>query len=211
MAWFRAKGNVSIPTRQRRPVLALGEKTTSLVTSGVHQSFRSCSAFGFDHCRRSHGAGGIPGIPVTSVHGTKARLPNRSLGGRFEFSEPIHRDQKVQDDHGTQARLHLWQGSWLTAFDLENAYWHVPIHPCSCKFLAFQAGYVVLQSVVMPFRMSIAPRVFTKLTKKVAPELSVRGVDVLMYLDDWLLIAPSRAEALTIIETTIQVTEDIGF
>lgn len=56
-----------------------------------------------------------------------------------------------------------------------------------------------------PFGLSLALRVFNKLTKEVTTRLFWVGVDVLMYSDDWLIAAPSREDALAMVATTQQV------
>ena len=105
----------------------------------------------------------------------------------------------------------LIPGAWFTSLDLANAYWHVPVHPRFRSFLAVQDGSTVLRFRVMPFGLNIAPRVFTKLTRTVASILADAGVTVLMYLDDWLLQAQSREEAVAATQTTLDVCRRLGF
>ena len=85
-----------------------------------------------------------------------------------------------------QVRTSLRRGDWLASIDLKDAYWHVPIHPRFRKFLAFQVGELTYQFTRLPFGLSLAPRVFTKLTRVVATRLAEKGVTSLMYIDDWL-------------------------
>ncbi len=84
----------------------------------------------------------------------------------------------------------------MVSLDLESVYWHMPIHPWFHKFLAVQVDSHVLQFKVIPFDLSIVPRIFTKLTKIVPASLTSQGlggVSTLMYLDDWLIHAPSES------------------
>ncbi|KAI2647506.1 ORF V: Enzymatic polyprotein [Labeo rohita] len=48
------------------------------------------------------------------------------------------------------------------------------------------------QYKVLPFGLSLSPRVFTKVTEAALSPLWRRGIRILNYLDDWLLIAHSR-------------------
>ena len=57
----------------------------------------------------------------------------------------------------------------------------------------------------MPFGFAIASRVFTRLTRVVAKILVARGVRYLMYFDDWLLAAPSEAEAQEAVSVVLQI------
>ena len=86
-------------------------------------------------------------------------------------------------------RLSLRPRCWLASLDLKYAFWHVPIHPRYRPFLAFPAGNgQAYQFKVMPLGLIIAPGVFTKLMKPVKSRLTEQGVQIFMYLDDWLVV-----------------------
>lgn len=76
--------------------------------------------------------------------------------------------------------------------DLKSVNWLVPIYPCFRKFLAFQGGTRSVQVMVLPFGFNMSPRVVIKLPEEVRTVLVCQGVDVIMYLDDWLILAPSQ-------------------
>ena len=54
---------------------------------------------------------------------------------------------------------------WGTSIDLSDAYLHVPMHPSSWKYLAFQVGHKRYQFTALPFGLSTAPYVFTVIMK----------------------------------------------
>lgn len=110
-----------------------------------------------------------------------------------------------------QVRLHLKRGDWLASLDLKDAYWHVPIHPRFRKFLAFRIGKDSFQFTRLPFGLSLAPRVFSRLTKVVASRLATLGVNTLMYLDDWLVVSSSQQVAEQNVATTVATTGEMGF
>ena len=87
------------------------------------------------------------------------------------------------------------KGLWFTTLDLKDAYFHVPIHPSHWKYLRFAFEGEAYEYQVLPFGLSLAPRTFTKCMDAVLEPLSSRGVQVLNYLDDWLLCAASRTQA----------------
>ncbi|MEL7522376.1 MAG: reverse transcriptase domain-containing protein, partial [Cyanobacteria bacterium J06553_1] len=93
---------------------------------------------------------------------------------------------------------------------LKDAYWHVPIHKRYRPFLAFSAGKRVYQFRVLPFGLNIAPRVFTRILRPVHNALAQAGVQMLMYLDDWLVFASSAEECNTMVETTLQIGRRMG-
>ncbi|KAK3891347.1 hypothetical protein Pcinc_004790 [Petrolisthes cinctipes] len=110
-----------------------------------------------------------------------------------------------------QVRTVLRKGDWLASLDLKDAYWHVPIHPRFRRFLAFQVGTETFQFTRLPFGLSLAPRVFTKLVRVVASRLAEAGVPTLMYLDDWLLHAPSKEQVANNVRVARGVLEEMGF
>ncbi len=52
----------------------------------------------------------------------------------------------------------------------------------------------VYQYKVLPFGLSLSPRIFTKVAEVALVPLRERGVRILNYLDDWLILAQSRKQ-----------------
>lgn len=88
-----------------------------------------------------------------------------------------------------QVLLALYLGAWFVTLDPKNAYYHIQIAPRYHHFLANQVRETVLQYIVLPSSLNIAPWVFTKMTKSVPCALSDLSVKTLMYIDDWLIQA----------------------
>ena len=107
-------------------------------------------------------------------------------------------------------RLALRPGCYMASLDLKDAYWHVPIHRSYRPYLAFSAGGRVFQFRVMPFGLNIAPRVFTRILRPVHQALVREGVQVLMYLDDWLIYASSSEDCLRMVKRTLEVGRGMG-
>ena len=59
------------------------------------------------------------------------------------------------------------QGEWVTSIDLTDAYFHVPVHPQSEKYLRFQTKKGVFQFWALPFGVATAPLEFTQIVKKI--------------------------------------------
>ena len=90
----------------------------------------------------------------------------------------------------------LQEGEWTTSIDLKDAYFHVPIHPRSRRYLRFRMDEHTWQFRALPFGLNTAPRVFTRLISVVAAELrKTHGVVLHTYLDDWLIRAQSASQA----------------
>ncbi len=81
---------------------------------------------------------------------------------------------------------------WFAAIDLKDAYFHVSILPCHRPFLRFAFKGRAYQYKVLPFGLSLSPRVFTKVAEAALVPLKEEGVRILNYLDDWLILAQSR-------------------
>ncbi len=81
---------------------------------------------------------------------------------------------------------------WFVAIDLKDAYFHVSILPRHRPFLRFVFEGQAYQYKVLPFRLSLSPRVFTKIAEAALAPLREVGICILNYLDDWLILAHSR-------------------
>lgn len=53
------------------------------------------------------------------------------------------------------------------------------------------------------FGFSMAPEVFTKLTKEVGVVLAQLGMDITIHLDNWLIMGPSAGSASYMVSTTL--------
>ena len=105
----------------------------------------------------------------------------------------------------------LSQGWWTTSLDLKDAYLHIPVHRDHQKFLQFIYQDTTFQFRRLPFGPSTAPQVFTRVTKVVAAALRRQQIHLYIYLDDWLIVGPTRHSTLEALKKTIQLTSDLGF
>jgi len=107
--------------------------------------------------------------------------------------------------------LQSLSGLWVTSIDLKDAYLHVPVRVDDQSYLCFMYKGILYRFQAMPFGLSTAPRIFTRMTKVVAAHLRRRGIQIFMYLDDWLIVSSSREQALLDLEVTLRVTQDLGW
>ena len=103
------------------------------------------------------------------------------------------------------------KGDYAFKIDLQDAYFHVPIHPSSRKYLRFAFENKVYQFRVLPFGLNTAPQVFTRLGHTVTAYLHRQGVSVIPYLDDWLVHHPDRQILLRHQALLIDTLDLVGF
>ncbi|KAK3538997.1 hypothetical protein QTP86_023600, partial [Hemibagrus guttatus] len=84
---------------------------------------------------------------------------------------------------------------WFVTMDLKDAYFHIGIWPEHRKFLKFAFGGKVYQFQVLPFGLALSSCTFTKCMDAALAPLHLQGIRVLNYLDDWLILAHSKAMA----------------
>ena len=100
---------------------------------------------------------------------------------------------------------------WFTRIDLRDAYLSIPIRESDTKFLCFQWKDRYFAFQFLPFGLSSAPRAFTKICRPIAAHFRALGIRLLVYLNDWLLIANSRDQAIRDFQYVTSFLESLGF
>ena len=95
---------------------------------------------------------------------------------------------------------------YMVVLDLKDAYFSVPIFSKHRKFLRFQFEGSLYEFTCLPNGLSSAPCVFTKLMKPLFAFLCGKGILLVGYIDDIILIADSKeALELALEETTAMI------
>lgn len=105
----------------------------------------------------------------------------------------------------------LDQGDYLTSAGLTEAYLHVPILKSHCKYLQFSYSLQQFQLRAVPFGLTSTPRLFTKFLMALVAHLRIQGISLFPFLDDILIKAPSRDQALRDTQTTLLCLQKHGF
>ena len=109
---------------------------------------------------------------------------------RLKTTEPPHRRSSLRMHTISSVLSTVKKGDYAFKIDLQDAYFHVLIHPHSRKYLRFAFENKVYQFRVLHFSLNTAPQVFSCLRHRVAAYLHHQGISVIPYLDDWLIHHP---------------------
>ena len=102
-------------------------------------------------------------------------------------------------------------GDFMIKLDLKDAYFSIPIHPSHRKFLSFRWKHKAFQFTCLPFGLSSAPRMFTKVMKPVITYFRSLGIRMVVYLDDMLILAQTKEDLLKWWSIVLDLLENLGF
>ena len=129
--------------------------------------------------------------------------------GRLEYIKYVRGKQSFSD-----GEFVFRSGNFMTKLDLQDAYLTVEIDALLQKFLWFiwfiWKGKVYKFQALQIGLWNVAPRVFTKLLKPVAAFLRTRGVRLVLYLDDMLIIG-SKVSGNSVVHSAIDFLTALGF
>ena len=103
------------------------------------------------------------------------------------------------------------RGYYLCKLDLKDAYLSIPIHRSHRKYLQFAWKGKIYEYSALPFGLSAAPRVFTKVMKPALAQLRSAGVCLVAYLDDFLIMGRTKKEAESAFCMTKNLLQSLGF
>ncbi|XP_036007387.1 uncharacterized protein LOC118567149 [Fundulus heteroclitus] len=136
----------------------------------------------------------------TAIHCSSPRALNKHLR-KYKFKMLTH----------ASLLRFLRPGDWFTSINLKDAYFHIPIYPPHRKYLRFAFRGNSYEYLVLPFGLSLSPRVFVKCTETAVGPLRRRGIRVATYIDDWLIASSSHQEATQHTAVIKQHLMDLGF
>ena len=105
----------------------------------------------------------------------------------------------------------LPKDSFAASVDIQDAFWHDPIARPFQKFLGFKVKSQIYTFRALPFGLTTAPRIFTKIMTSAVNHLRQEGICVIAYLDDLLIWAQSKEALSTDLSRTLQFLLHIGW
>ena len=85
----------------------------------------------------------------------------------LDLSNFFLKTEKFKMETPETIRTSLKKGEWVTSIDFKDAYFHIPIHERSRKYLRFYIQGQTYQFKALPFGLSTAPMEFTIIAKGV--------------------------------------------
>ncbi|XP_018096576.2 uncharacterized protein LOC108704513 [Xenopus laevis] len=130
-----------------------------------------------------------------------------SICTRPERAQQIHTSKKIQN--GIFA-LHHCSNDPRTISSLSR---HLPIFPLHQKYIRFaiQNHHYHYQFKALPFSLTSAPRVYTKIMAVTTAEVRQTGVSITLYLDDLLIKASSLVKAEGAIQLAMCKLKQFGW
>ena len=102
-------------------------------------------------------------------------------------------------------------GARLAKFDIESAYRIVPVHPDDRQLLGMEWRGRLFVDAALPFGLRSAPKIFTALADAIQWIFEEEGIEVLHYLDDFLIIgAPDSLECEQALERALARCAKLG-
>ena len=110
-----------------------------------------------------------------------------------------------------EVRLLLPKGFWTVSLDAKDGFWHLPVSRRKRPFLGFRYRGKLYQFRALPFGLNVAPRLFTKVMAHMVKVMAAEGIFVLIYLDDLLIVAPTRELCLAHMYKALSILESFGW
>ncbi|XP_061707802.1 uncharacterized protein LOC133518191 [Cydia pomonella] len=148
-------------------------------------------------------------------------VPKPNGSSRFilnlkSFNKFVTKSHFKMEDYRTASKL-IPHNGFLATIDLKEAYLLIPVREADRKYLRFQFvphgsnETEMYEFTAMPYGLSVAPKVFTKIMKEVVTHLRKQGFKSVVYLDDICCIGDSYDECLNNVNATVNLFETLGF
>ena len=103
------------------------------------------------------------------------------------------------------------RNDYMVSIDLNHAFYHVPLAPSQKQFFAFDFLGKRYCFKCLPFGLTSSPRIFTKVLRPLIKLIRSKGIRVVAYLDDLLLMARTKEELLLHTASLRKCLQDHGF
>lgn len=113
--------------------------------------------------------------------------------------------------HHQQMPNFLQEKDWMTKLDINQAYYHLPITQSQRCFLRISYQGRLLQMTCLPFGLAVAPRMFASVTNWTAEVLRSKGLRLVVYFDDYLIVHQCPKILKTHVQIAIEFLNSLGW
>ena len=100
---------------------------------------------------------------------------------------------------------------YLASIDLSDAFFSIPLHQSSKKYVCFQLENTRYCFNVLPFGLTSSPRIFSKVLKVAITFLRSKGIKMSFYLDDIIIVSSSPSLLQQHVAFTVKFLSNLGF
>ena len=118
---------------------------------------------------------------------------------------------KFKMENLQNVRQMVQPGDFMTSIDLKDGYLHTPVAHESQNLLQFKLRNRFYRFNSLPFGLSTAPRLFTKVLRPVVQWCRQQGIRIMVYLDDFLILASSYDQAVQHTAVVMELLEKLGW
>lgn len=102
-------------------------------------------------------------------------------------------------------------GDYMVTGDLKDGYFHVAILPEHRTYLGFEWEGRLFHYNVLPFGLSFAPLVFTKILRPIVEHFRLLGIRIIFYIDDFLIISATLEGSLRERDLVLDTLRALGW
>ena len=142
-------------------------------------------------------------------------VPKKDGGNRLildlsALNNHINKVSFKMEDKITISSL-IESNDYFASIDLKSAFHIIPLHNDSKKLVVFEIFGQRYCFNFLPFGLTSAPRVFSKVLKPVINFIRNKGIKITFYLDDILIIGPSYDSVCNSLSLTLDILCNLGF
>ena len=127
-----------------------------------------------------------------------------------KLNEYIKTDHFKMEDLRSAEKL-VFRGVFMGTIDLEDAYFLIPIHKNSRKYLQLEFSGILYEFTCLPFGLTVSPFIYTKVLRVVVNYLRSKGLLSVIYMDDMLCLGNNFNECDINLRETIKTLTSLGF
>jgi hypothetical protein len=143
-------------------------------------------------------------VAINASNKKRLVLDLRQINPMLHVSQFRYEDIQVASQYFTE-------NCFMAVFDLKSGYHHVDIHSAYQQYLGLHWNQDYYQYSTCPFGLASAGLIFSKILRELVKIWRSRGIKIVMYLDDGIIIGQNKQETLQAATIVQQDLNDAGF